>query len=358
MLLVDSNIFKIKNAVSNMIFGIDGNGFLNWRFYDSNTFTNENNRFIIRTNNNSLDIIWIDMTKEDIDHQAAWSFTSDGSLNLSKLKSTSLNLSKFDTTNVNSMQSMFYDCRKIDNLDLSSFNTRNVTNMEYMFFNCVNLKSVTTSSFNTANVTKMQNMFAGCSSLTTLDLSNFNTTKVDSMQFMFYSCSKLTNLVVTSFDTRKVTDMQNMFYNCSSLTTLDLSSFDTASVTNMESMFESCKFNVNFNGKNTSNVQNAYKMFKCFGGTSINMNNCSLASSTNNTDFITSSTITDLISPRNISSNINISANKLTLDSLLSLINGLADVPKTQTLDIGGTNLAKLSEDQLLVAINKNWTVC
>ena len=270
----------------------------------------------------------------------------------------SLNLSKFDTTNVNSMQSMFYDCRKIDNLDLSSFNTRNVTNMEYMFFNCANLKSVTTSSFNTANVTKMQNMFAGCSSLTTLDLSNFNTAKVDSMQFMFYSCSKLTNLVITSFDTRKVTDMQNMFYNCSSLTTLDLSSFDTASVTNMESMFESCKFNVDFSGKNTSNVQNAYKMFKGFGGTSINMNNCSLASSTNNTDFITSSTITDLISPRNISSNINISANKLTLDSLLSLINGLADVPKTQTLDIGGTNLAKLSEDQLLVAINKNWTVC
>lgn len=89
MLLIDSNIFKIKNTGSNMIFGIDGNGFLNWRFYNSNTFTNETNRFIIRANSDSLNITWIDWTKENIDHQAAWSFTSDGSLNLSKLKSIS-----------------------------------------------------------------------------------------------------------------------------------------------------------------------------------------------------------------------------------------------------------------------------
>ena len=87
-LLVDSNIFKIKNTDSNMIFGIDGNGFLNWRFYND-TFTSEHNRFIIRANSDSLNIIWMDWTKENIDHQAAWSFTSDGSLNLSKLKSTS-----------------------------------------------------------------------------------------------------------------------------------------------------------------------------------------------------------------------------------------------------------------------------
>ena len=270
----------------------------------------------------------------------------------------SLNLSNFNTSNVNNMQCMFYDCRKLDNLDLSSFNTRNVNSMEYMFFNCTNLKSITLSSFITTSVANMQDMFAGCSSLITLDLSNFNTTKVDNMQFMFYNCSKLTNLDITSFDTRKVTDMQNMFYSCSSLSTLDLSSFDTTSVINMESMFESCKFNVDLSGKNTSNVQNAYKMFKSFGGTSINMDNCSLSSSTNNTDFITSSTITTLISPRNISTSINVTANKLTIESLVSLINGLADVPKPQTLDIGGTNIAKLSEDQLLVAINKNWTVC
>ena len=271
----------------------------------------------------------------------------------------SINLSNFDTTNVTNMQSMFYDCRKLTELDLTSFNTKNVAIMEYMFFNCMSLRTLTVPNFNTGKVTKMQSMFNGCSSLTSLNLSSWNTSNVFEMQNMFYGCSKLSSLIITSFNTKKVEDMQGMFYGCIGLTELDLSSFDTTSVTNMESMFENCKFNVDFSGKNTSNLINAYKMFKGFGGTSINMSGCRLTKSVNNNEFITNATnLTDLIAPTDIKVNINVLANKLTVDSLLSLIDGLAEVATTQTLDIGSTNLNKLTDEQILVATNKNWTVC
>lgn len=90
--LIDNNIFKIKNISNKTIFGIDGNGFLNWRFYDTDTFNDEKNRFIIQAEtdgtNQSLNVGWLDWNKST-GNQAAWSFTSDGNLNLSKLKSTS-----------------------------------------------------------------------------------------------------------------------------------------------------------------------------------------------------------------------------------------------------------------------------
>lgn len=92
--LIDTNIFKIKNTDNNMIFGIDGNGFLNWRFYNDNSLTVEKGRFIIlpgadEKGNYSLNVGWLNWDEETTANQAAWSFTSDGNLSLSKLKSTS-----------------------------------------------------------------------------------------------------------------------------------------------------------------------------------------------------------------------------------------------------------------------------
>ena len=85
--LIDNNIFTIKNTDNSMIFGIDGNGFLNWRFYKNNSFSSEESRFIIQTDRDSLNIGWADLNADIA--RATWSFTSDGNLSLSKLKSTS-----------------------------------------------------------------------------------------------------------------------------------------------------------------------------------------------------------------------------------------------------------------------------
>jgi len=48
---------------------------------------------------------------------------------------------------------------------------------------------------------------------------------------------------------------------------------------------------------------------------------------------------------------------KLTVDSLLSLLNALADGVTDKTCKIGSTNLAKLTEEQKAIATDKGWTL-
>ena len=47
----------------------------------------------------------------------------------------------------------------------------------------------------------------------------------------------------------------------------------------------------------------------------------------------------------------------LTHDSLMSIINGLAVVETTQTLTLGSTNLAKLTDEEKAIATEKGWTL-
>ena len=48
---------------------------------------------------------------------------------------------------------------------------------------------------------------------------------------------------------------------------------------------------------------------------------------------------------------------KLTHDSLMVVINGLQTVTSTQTLTLGSTNLAKLTEADKQIATDKGWTL-
>ena len=63
---------------------------------------------------------------------------------------------------------------------------------------------------------------------------------------------------------------------------------------------------------------------------------------------------------KNYSVSMSFSQNtKLTVDSLMSVINNLPDLTGStaQTLTLGSTNLAKLSASQVAIATNKNWNV-
>ena len=47
----------------------------------------------------------------------------------------------------------------------------------------------------------------------------------------------------------------------------------------------------------------------------------------------------------------------LTYDSLMVVINGLQTVTETQTLTLGSTNLAKLTDEEKQIATDKGWTL-
>ena len=133
---------------------------------------------------------------------------------------------------------LFYSYNGNDLDFLSKWDTSKVTNMNYMFGFCNNLTSLDLSNWDTSQVTNMSNMFYNCN-LTSLDLSNFNTSNVTDMSSMFSSCRNLTSLDLSGWDTSQVTNMSSVFQYCEKLVTLDLSSWNTKKVTNMNSMFYS-----------------------------------------------------------------------------------------------------------------------
>ena len=272
---------------------------------------------------------------------------------------TKLNLKNFVTNNVTNMSNMFYNCRMLAELDISSFNTSKVSDMSYMFNNCVKLTSLDLKHFDITELVVMNAMFYNCTGLVNLDISSFNTANVITMANLFYNCSSLQNLDLSKFITDKVTTMSGMFNGCKALTSLDVNHFVMDNVVNMSSMFTGCSCNIVFTNKNTSNVTNAFAMFNIFFGTSIDLSGTTLRSSTNNDSFVTVAyELTDFIAPNDICVDIHVTADNLTVDSLMSIINNLADVTKPQILEIGSYNLSKLTDEQIAIAINKNWTVC
>ena len=156
----------------------------------------------------------------------------------------------------------------------------------------------------TENVTKFIDMFSGCPNLTTVKL--IDTSKVTTMYRMFRNCPNLTTIPL--FDTSKVTQMAEMFYACTNLTTIP--AFDASKVTWMLDMFSGC-----------TNL------------TAIHMTG--------------------------ITADLDISSSTLfTREALVEILNNLATLTNTQhTLTMGSTNLAKLTEEDKLIATNKGWTL-
>ena len=155
----------------------------------------------------------------------------------------------------------------------------------------------------TSSVTSMYNMFSYCRSLTSVP--SFDTSKVTNMSQMFDSCSSLTS--VPAFDTSNVTNMAYMFSYCSSLTSVP--AFDTSKVTYMYYMFRSC------------------------------------------------SSLTEIhMTGMKVSFDISAST-KFTESALVEILNNLTNVTSTQTLTMGSTNLAKLTDDEKAIATGKGWTL-
>lgn len=148
--------------------------------------------------------------------------------------------SAFHTENTTSMQSMFQDCRSLEELDVSGFDTAQVTTMSSMFDYCQALEELDVSGFDTAQVTDMSTMFNYCEKLDGLDVSGFDTARVTNLLGMFSGCKSLSSLDVSSFDTGSATVMSYMFCECQSLETLDVKNWDISNVTAMAGMFSLC----------------------------------------------------------------------------------------------------------------------
>lgn len=200
-----------------------------------------------------------------------------------------------DTENVTSMMGMFYNCNKLTAVPL--LNTSNVTNMSSMFQSCNALTAI--PQFDTSKVTNMSSFCANCYALTAIPL--LDTSNVTNMNAAFSRCTSM--MAVPLLNTSKVTDMNFMFSACINLTAIP--QFDASKVTRMDGMFGNCP---------------------------------KLKS----------------ILMTNIGVNLDIhSSTKFERTDLVTILNNLKTVTSSKTLTMGATNLAKLTDEDKAIAINK-----
>ena len=193
-----------------------------------------------------------------------------------------------------------YTGTSVDNL-IQPNDTENVNNMSSMFAECINLASI--PQLNTANVTTMFAAFQNCRTITTIPV----------------------------LDTGKVNKMTSTFEYCENLTTIPL--LNTSNVSNMNYMFSGCNKLISIPALDVSKVTSFYQ---CFSGC-INLKSILMT---------------------NIGVNLNISAStQFEKSDLVTILNNLATVTTTQTLTMGATNLAKLTDEEKAIATNKGWTL-
>ena len=175
---------------------------------------------------------------------------------MSSLKT--LNVSNFDLTNAGGFISLVGGAGvtpTIENLIMD--NVKFAKNSFYSFGGFSNLKTISLKNVDTTNVESMGSMFAECRNLTSLDLSSFNTENVTDMYAMFANCTSITTLDLSSFDTSKVTDMMCMFSGMANLTTIEVSnSFVVNQVTSSASMFD---LTTNLVGENGTAYNSSHK---------------------------------------------------------------------------------------------------
>lgn len=156
-----------------------------------------------------------------------------------------------DTSDMTSLDSMFENCRLLENVDVSEWNTSNVTSIARTFVFCTSLKELDVSKWDTSNVTSLRFTFYNCTSLTKpLDVSKWNTSKVTDLYNTFASQSGDT-LDVSKWDVSNVTNMQSVFYGCSAVTTLDLTGWNCEKNKNSTWFFHNDRKLVSVIGTNT-----------------------------------------------------------------------------------------------------------
>ena len=222
------------------------------------------------------------------------------------------NIPNINTSKVTNMSTMFNGCNKIKTIP--ALNTSKVIDMSGMFSECPSLIEI--PELDTSNVTTMSSMFNRCKNLKTVP--TMNTNKVTSMALMF-SYSGITT--IPELDTSKVTSVYNMFYSCSGLITIPKLNFEK--VNNVSGFLDGASNVVNIGG--FENLGKAYLTNKSanYSNYGLVLTNCS----------------------------------KLTHDSLMNVINNLYDIKtkgcQAQRLQLGPTNLAKLTEEEKQIAIDK-----
>ena len=190
----------------------------------------------------------------------------------------------------------------------------------------------------TSNMTRMDYMFNMDSYIINLDLSNWNVSKVTTMNYMFGQCTNLTSLDLSSWRVNSVMNLSYFLYSCSKIESLNIENWDTSKVTSLQGIFNGCNKLVTVLGIiDMINVTAINYMFGVSGG-------CSALE----TIYLKNLNVTGLNLIKTVS---------LTHESLMYLINNLVPTITAKTINLGATNLDKLTDEEKAIAVEAGWTL-
>lgn len=227
---------------------------------------------------------------------------------------------KYNFNSIQLASELFINCGNLFSLDLSSWDTGKLKECSRICSGCRNLETVDVTGWDLSNFTgSTDSWFYGCGNLVQIKgIENWFLPKLTSLYYLFNGCTSLTSLNLSNWGINSLENFTSTFYGCSKLVSLDISSWNLVNVTKTLQVFYNCK--------ELTNLQFGYDIKYSFG----------LLSST-----------------------------KLTVESLLSVLNGLYDFTGNQqtptssmgNLTLGSTNLAKLTDEQKAIATDKGWTL-
>ena len=194
------------------------------------------------TNCKSLSVI--QMNKAHLNQITSLAFIS------LKYTSYSIELDEAQLPGITNLSSAFVSNTLLTSVSFKSTELYNCTTYSYMFSGCTNLTSAAMSPKSSDAVTGIscESMFLNCKALNELDLSGWDTSNVTNMKSMFQSCYSLPGIDFTkwqgTWSTANVTNMSYMFFDCCYGTTtydpqfvMNLGNFNFASATDLSYMF-------------------------------------------------------------------------------------------------------------------------
>lgn len=227
----------------------------------------------------------------------------------------------------------FSGCKSLQTFVCPPVDTSVWTYLDSAFMNCTNMRTIDLTALKGTSIVRMYKMCNGAENLQeVIGLEGINGVNVD-VYSAFSGCKKLKEADLSGLTSA---DMQWSFNGCSSIEKITLPSVITANTTNWCSSCTSLKTITSKAPVDVSAITN----FSAFFAGASNFENL----------------------PEFIGINVSFSASghkNLTRQSLLNLINGLADRTgqSALTMTIGSTNLAKLSDEDKAIATAKNWTL-
>ena len=306
----------------------------------------------------------------------------------------------YNTAKVTNFSQMFEDCTRLVSVD--SFDTSSGTDFDRMFINCTSLPEVPVFNFTQASTHNY--MFAGCKLL--VSVPDWNWSMMRSCAHMFDGCTAIRE-IATDVTTSSCTNFESMFRGCTALrrvVALDVSSMvngtflfynctsleespslNGPNATSVSQMFESCTVlslvrDISFPkaGSWYAFFRNCYAIktlpaidfsgatslsecFECYYGRgSLRVLPAIDASSlTAVTDVLTGQKqLTEFGGFRGIRISFNVEeCTSLSRESLLNILDGLAETEVPRTVTLGSENIGKLTDGELQTAVDKGWTV-